>query len=160
MHTNNILVPEQLGFRKGLFTENAAFNLTDNILKAINPKMHVGGIFCDLAKAFDCVNHEILLAKLHFYGSQGTAANWFRSCLTNRKEKVEIKPSLASFWFILWNLFVYHFVSHSIQMVYPTLSVFITLFCADYIFTAYFSKIHFDLYRMVIGDKNPHITGL
>jgi hypothetical protein len=58
--------------------------------------MHVGGIFFDLAKAFDCVNHEMLLAKLHFYGIQGTAANWFRSCLTNGKQKVEIKPSHAT----------------------------------------------------------------
>jgi hypothetical protein len=47
MHTNNILVPEQFGFRKCLSTENAAFKLTDNVLKAINQKMHVGGIFCD-----------------------------------------------------------------------------------------------------------------
>jgi hypothetical protein len=37
--------------------------------------MHVGGIFCDLIKAFDCVNHEIFLAKLHYYGIQGTVAN-------------------------------------------------------------------------------------
>jgi hypothetical protein len=37
--------------------------------------MHVGGIFCDLAKAFNCVNHEILLAKLHYHGIQGTVVN-------------------------------------------------------------------------------------
>jgi hypothetical protein len=41
-------------------------------------------------------SHEILLAKLHFYDIQGIAANWFRSCLTNRKQKVEIKPSSAN----------------------------------------------------------------
>jgi hypothetical protein len=52
--------------------------------------MHVGGIFCDLAKAFDCVNHEILLAKLHFYGIQGVTADWFKSYLANRRKKVEI----------------------------------------------------------------------
>jgi hypothetical protein len=40
--------------------------------------MHVGGIFCDLAKDFDSVNLEILLAKLHYYGIQETVPNWFR----------------------------------------------------------------------------------
>jgi hypothetical protein len=39
-----------------------------SVFKSINQKMHVAGIFCDWAKASDCVNHEILLAKLHFYG--------------------------------------------------------------------------------------------
>jgi hypothetical protein len=47
-------------------TEDAAMRLTENVFKATNQKMHVGGIFCDLA--FGCVNHEILLAKLHFCG--------------------------------------------------------------------------------------------
>jgi hypothetical protein len=53
--------------------------------------MHVAGIFCDLFKAFDFVNHEILVTKLHFYGIQGTAAKWFRSYLTDRKQTVELK---------------------------------------------------------------------
>jgi hypothetical protein len=77
MQTNNILVPEQFGFRQRKSTNNAAFKLTDIVLKSVNQKMHGGGIFCDLAKAFYCVNHEILLAKLHYYGIQGTVANCF-----------------------------------------------------------------------------------
>jgi hypothetical protein len=88
MHTNNILVPKQFGFRHGKSTENAAFKLTDSILKSVNQKIHVGGIDCDLAKALDCVNHEILLEKLHCYGIKGTVPNWFRSYLTNRKQKI------------------------------------------------------------------------
>jgi len=51
-------VKEEYGFRKGISTEDAAFRLTEKVLKYINPKKHVGGIFCDLAKAFDYANHE------------------------------------------------------------------------------------------------------
>jgi hypothetical protein len=73
LKTNNILVPEQVGFWKGISTENATFNV-----KSINQKMHVGGILCDLAKASDCEKHEISLTKLHFFfGIQGASASWF-----------------------------------------------------------------------------------
>jgi hypothetical protein len=54
---NNIRVPEKYGFRKGISTEDTTYKLTDNVLKSINQKMHVGGIFCDLD--FDCVSNEI-----------------------------------------------------------------------------------------------------
>jgi hypothetical protein len=74
--------------------EDAAFRLTDGVLKSLNQKLHVGGIFCDLSKAFDCVNHEILLSKLHFYGIQGLTIEWFKSYLTNRKQKVDIKSPI------------------------------------------------------------------
>jgi len=48
--------------------------------------MHVGGLFCDLARALDCVNHEIVLATLHFYGIIRVGAKWFSSYLANRKQ--------------------------------------------------------------------------
>jgi hypothetical protein len=57
--------------------------------------MHIGGMFCDLAKAFDCVNQEILLLKLQYYGIQGVNADWFRSYLSSRKQRVELKTNNA-----------------------------------------------------------------
>ena len=50
LQVHNILVSEQYGFRKGMSTDNAGYKLTDTILKAWNKKMHVRGMFCDLAK--------------------------------------------------------------------------------------------------------------
>ena len=71
IQTNNILCAEQFGFRASLSTEKASYELIDHILNALNNKLMVGGIFCELQKPFDCIDHNILLAKLEFYGITG-----------------------------------------------------------------------------------------
>jgi hypothetical protein len=59
--------------------------------------MHVAGTSCDLAKAFYFGNHKILASKLSFYGIWGTAAQWFKSYLHNRKQQVKIKTEDSNY---------------------------------------------------------------
>jgi len=65
--------------------------------------MHVGRILCYFAKAWECLNHEILLVKLHFYGIWGVYGDWLRSCLTDRRQKVKVKsPNTTKNFFTAW----------------------------------------------------------
>jgi len=80
----NMLGTEQYGFRVGMRTDNAIYKLTTEILNAMNNKLLVGGIFCDLEKVFDCVNHDILLSKLKLYGIGNKDFQLYQSYLGNR----------------------------------------------------------------------------
>jgi len=81
---NNILAKEQFEFRRNTSTEMAIYTLINNILSSLNTKTLVGGLFCDLQKAFDCVNLVILLSKMKFYGITGIASRLMESYLQNR----------------------------------------------------------------------------
>jgi hypothetical protein len=63
LFSNNILVKEQFGFRCNTSTEMAIYTLINNIPSSLNNKTLVGGLFCDLQKAFDCVNYDIYYQK-------------------------------------------------------------------------------------------------
>jgi 2C-methyl-D-erythritol 2,4-cyclodiphosphate synthase len=85
---NSILVHKHCGFRTHSSTEKAAFTLINSILTAMNNNSIVRGIFCDLQKAFDCVNHKILLDTLEFYGTESKFKTLIESYLTGRHQRV------------------------------------------------------------------------
>ena len=71
INKNGILTDRQYGFRSKSSTNHAIIELVDKITKAIEKNEFIVGIFLDLSKAFDTVNHNILLKKLYFYGIRG-----------------------------------------------------------------------------------------
>ena len=87
----NILSNSQFGFRKQHSTTHALLTFVDKVAHAIDNFEHTIGVFLDFSKAFDTINHEILLYKLNHYGIRGRALEWFKDYLTNRKQFVNIK---------------------------------------------------------------------
>ncbi|PNF30889.1 hypothetical protein B7P43_G06095, partial [Cryptotermes secundus] len=93
---NNILVNEQFGFRPNSSTDKATFKLLNQIIQALNDGHSVGGLFCDLEKAFDCVNHGILLSKLEFYGISGPLHKLIASYLNGRFQRIRLQSKHSS----------------------------------------------------------------
>ena len=79
---NNIIYDLQFGFRQQYSTSHALINITENIRKALDDGNMGCGVFVDLQKAFDIVDHQILLAKLNHYGIRGVSNDWFKSYLS------------------------------------------------------------------------------
>lgn len=91
----NFFSPNQYGFRKGKSTEDALVNVTDLIYNSLNSSSKSTGLFIDFKKAFDLVNHDILLLKMEAAGVRGVALSWFRSFLTGREQRVRVGSSLS-----------------------------------------------------------------
>lgn len=85
---NKLLYDHQYGFRENHSTSMALVQLLDNITNALDNNDFTIGVFIDLSKAFDTVDHSILLHKLHDYGIHGKELQWFKSYLSDRKQFV------------------------------------------------------------------------
>ena len=90
LEIHNCIFELQFGFRAKHSTQHALASLTEMVKAALDDGHFACGIFVDFAKAFDTVDHNILLKKLEHYGVRGIANDWFRSYLTNRKQYVSI----------------------------------------------------------------------
>ena len=83
MNENEILNDKQFGFRAGHLTEHAILELIGQVSNAFDDNNFVLGVFIDLSKVLDTVDHNILLEKLRIYGVKGNNLKWFHSYLFN-----------------------------------------------------------------------------
>ena len=90
---NDILFKHQFGFRPGHSTSHALINFVNKVANAVDCQKYLAGIFLDLSKAFDTLNHEILLSKLEAYGITGSAHQWITNYFCNRIQFVQIGNS-------------------------------------------------------------------
>ena len=97
INANDILSAHQFGFRKHMSTLDAIIHLTEFIYDALNGKKSSLNILIDYSRAFDTVNHEILLNKLKRYGVQGMALKLLTSYLRDRKQCVRVNNSCSNF---------------------------------------------------------------
>lgn len=90
LHSSDSFYKLQFGFRKNHSTNHALLSIVEEIRKNLDNKTFSCGVFVDLEKAFDTVNHAILIKKLDFYGIRGPANSWFSSYLSGRKQMVRL----------------------------------------------------------------------
>ena len=95
-----ILYEKQYGFQRAKSTEDAIIDITQNILNSLEKKEHPCCVFLDFAKAFDTVNHKILLSKLHHYGIRGMPLQLIESYLSEREQCVQVNNAQSDFGLI------------------------------------------------------------
>ena len=88
LHEMKLRTPFQCGFRKGHSTESAVISFTDTIHRDMDHVYLTGAVFIDLRKAFDTVDHELLLEKLRGFGLEGIELVWFKDYHSNRTQVV------------------------------------------------------------------------
>ena len=100
-----ILNKSQFGFRSKHSTNHAMISLTESSIESLEKGMKVGGTYLDIAKAFDCVNHDIiLLRKLEYYGFRANTLMRFESYLKNRKQYVSIRQQCSDMYELNWGI--------------------------------------------------------
>ena len=97
LKNHNIFFNLQFGFREKHNTIHALLSFIEKVAHSIDKSSHMIGIFLDFSKAFDTINHDILLYKLSHYGVRGKALEWFRSYLSDREQYVFLNDNSSNF---------------------------------------------------------------
>lgn len=101
---NNIFNSSQFGFRRGKSTTNALDELVRQIYLSFEKKSYAQATFCDLSKAFDCVDRSILLGKLEHYGIHACPLKFFKSYLENRSQMVLVNGEWSEKVLVEWGV--------------------------------------------------------
>ena len=97
---DSLLSAKLCGYRKGFSAQHALISMTEKWRKILDQKGFAGSILMDLSKAFDCLDHELLIAKLSAYGFDKNTLKSIQSYLTNRWQRVKVENSFSN-WFEL-----------------------------------------------------------
>ena len=95
LEKNNVITDSQYGFRKNRSTSMALIELIEKITESLDNKKITIGVFIDLKKAFDTINHQLLLKKLYFYGVRGTVLHWIEWYLTHCQQYVQLGDTIS-----------------------------------------------------------------
>ena len=98
LNDHNLFTENQSGYRKGYSTITALLKVTDDVREAIDKKLLSLLVLLDLSKAFDCVHHDLLCAKLRFLGFSNSTVSWFKSYLSSRCHRVFVSSDNKSDW--------------------------------------------------------------
>ena len=94
---NEILYQKKFDFREGHSTEDAIIQLIDQMKSSFERNHFTVGVFIDLSKAFDTVDHHIIIKKLNQYGVKGSNIRWFKSYLHDRKQYIRFNNKCTAF---------------------------------------------------------------
>ena len=104
LHNFQLLHKNQSGFRARHSRETAVIHMIDSWLHAIDNGQMIGVVLVDFKKAFDLVDHQILLSKLEIYGIRDEALQWFKTYLTQRRQQVYVNNSKSDIGGVLYGV--------------------------------------------------------